>query len=352
MDDRDVVLLTGFAGSLAGQLFEHLLLSEPEARFELLSHDLAAARSRLETLPAGARSRTTLIDGDQTAIDFGLSGVEYRELGRRITHLIHLIPALDVELGATELERRNVGSMREVLEFARNAGRLRAIVVQSSTAVAGDHSGLVLETELALGQDFRSPVERSLAIAERMARAEWERLPLVVARCSRIVGDSRTGRPHEAEPLWSLIEHVANAPAQFEVPMPAPSPARVHLVPSDVVVDALYRLLLERRAQQRCVQLTDPGAPTLRGFFELLADAAGRRRAAEHPHKRLARALGVGSGSRGRRLRQLLEELSQPVEYDRHHAEDLLPGLELPPFDAYVERLVGAARAAREPRGG
>ena len=352
MDSRDVVLITGYAGPLAEQLLEQLHSAETEVRFELLSHDPLLARATFEAQSAAVRGRSTLIDGDTTAIDFGLGGQEYRELGRRITHSIHLIPAQDVELGAAELERRNVGSMREVLELARNAARLRAMVVQSSTAVSGDRSGLVLENELRFGQRFRSPVEQTLAVAERMARAEWERLPLAVARFSRIVGHSRTGRPNESEPLCSLIEHLATAPSGFEVPLPPADSARVHLVPSDVAVQALYQLLLERRAQQRCVQVTDPNSPSLRDFLEQIAGASGRRRAPEQPHKRLGRALAAGGSARSRRIRQLLDELSQPVDYDRHNAEELLPGLSYPRFDGYVAALVAAARAAREERVG
>jgi nucleoside-diphosphate-sugar epimerase len=347
LDSRDVVLITGALDPLASQLLEYALEREPEVRFLLLSGP-ATPGSTAHDFPAAGHPALELLDGETTAIDFGLSGPEYRELAARVTHLVHLVPALDPELAPTELERRNVGSMREVLEFATASARLRALVVQSSTAVSGDYSGLVLEQDLALGQRFRSPVEETLAIAERMARAQWERLPIAIARCARIVGDSRTGRPYPPEPLWSLLEHVATAPAGYEVPLPLDAPGLLHLVPSDVVVRALFRLLLDRRAAQRCVHVTDPESPTLRRFFALLAEKGGRRSSAELSSKRLARALGAGSGPRGRRLKRLAEELPHAVAYDRENARELLPDLTFPPFESYVERLLEAARGAAE----
>ena len=94
-----------------------------------------------------------------------------------------------------------------MIELARAAKRLERLVHHSSVFVSGDRSGVVRESELAVGQGFRSPVEESLALAwiragaigilasmegdrGEMAGAEWAWLRTTACPLGEAVGHS------------------------------------------------------------------------------------------------------------------------------------------------------------------
>jgi hypothetical protein len=73
----------------------------------------------------------------------------------------------------------------------RRRGRLRRHVHVSTAYVAGRFHGIFKETDLDLGQGFRNTYEQSKFEAEKAIGEAAGELPLVIARPSIIVGDSR-----------------------------------------------------------------------------------------------------------------------------------------------------------------
>src|SRR5262245_44313231 len=90
-----VVLVTGFPSFLAKKVVLHLLASEPRTQVcaVVLPRLMVDARLVIDALEPADRERIVLYDGDVTAIDMGLSGVELRQLGREVDRIHHVAHA-------------------------------------------------------------------------------------------------------------------------------------------------------------------------------------------------------------------------------------------------------------------
>ena len=133
----------------------------------------------------------------------------------------------------------NVEGTRRMLEFARGCHRLERFSYVSTAYVAGEPGGLFREDELAVGQRFRNPYERSKFEAELALRSEGRDLPLQILRPSIVVGDSSTGRTSSFNVLYGPLK----AFARGAVPaIPARRDAPVDIVPVDYVADRVHEL--------------------------------------------------------------------------------------------------------------
>src|SRR4030095_6710247 len=133
----------------------------------------------------------------------------------------------------------NVEGTRRVLDFARSCTRLERFSYVSTAYVSGEPGGLFREDELAVGQEFRNPYERSKFEAELALRSEGADLPLQILRPSIVVGDSTTGRTSSFNVLYGPLK----AFARGAIPaIPAKRSAPVDIVPVDYVADRVHDL--------------------------------------------------------------------------------------------------------------
>ena len=112
-----------------------------------------------------------------------------------VDRIVHCAASISFELPLDEAREINVGASARVIELAarsRPAGSLRRLVHVSTAYVGGRHAGVFGEQDLDLGQEFRNTYEHSKYEAEQRC-ARPPTLPLVIARPSIIVGDSRSG---------------------------------------------------------------------------------------------------------------------------------------------------------------
>ncbi len=348
---HDVVLITGLPSMLARCVCAEVLRQDERARVRAIVQPKALehAREFLEQLPGDARSRVEVIEGDAASLDFGLSGAEYQALAREVTRIHHCAQATHPGADRKLAESVNIGGTREAIEFARCCGRLQCLVMHSTVHVAGDRRGVVREDELKAGQSFRSVVEETRARAEKLVRAEMERLPVVIVRPSTMVGDSRTGEVDTFDGPYLLVLLVVNTPQELALPLPGGGEQALNLVPIDWVATASVAIGRDPRSRGRTFHLVDPHPLTARRVFELVARAGGRRGPRGSIPGNLARAvLSVPVIERiARSPRALLETLITPVTYDASNADELLGSLGVgacPPLDTYVDKLVEYAR--------
>jgi long-chain acyl-CoA synthetase len=126
-----------------------------------------------------------------------------------------------------------------MLELARGCPRLERFSYISTAYVAGEPGRLFREDELAVGQRFRNPYERSKFEAELALRSRGADLPLQILRPSIVVGDSATGRTSSFNVLYGPLK----AFARGKVPaIPARRGAPVDIVPVDYVADRVHEL--------------------------------------------------------------------------------------------------------------
>jgi thioester reductase-like protein len=229
------VLLTGATGFVGREILSRFLERGDRQIFALVradNNDLAAER-----LPAQAR--LTAVAGDIQQQDLGLDDGTGELLRREVTTVLHCAASVSFDLPLEESRSVNVEGTRRMLEFARSCQRLERFSYVSTAYVAGEPGGLFREDELAVGQRFRNPYERSKFEAELALRSEGRDLPLQILRPSIVVGDSSTGRTSSFNVLYGPLK----AFARGAVPaIPARRDAPVDIVPVDYVADRVHEL--------------------------------------------------------------------------------------------------------------
>jgi thioester reductase-like protein len=230
------VLLTGATGFVGREVLSRFLTRGDREVYALVraADDQAAA----ERLPG--HDRLTTVAGDIERSGLGLSGATAERLRRDVSTVVHCAASVSFELPLEESRRVNVGGTRNVAGFARDCPALERFTYVSTAYVAGEPGGLFREDELAVGQSFRNPYERSKFEAEVALRSEAGDLPLQILRPSIVVGDSTTGRTTSFNVLYGPLRAFARG-AMRAIPARRDSP--VDIVPVDYVADALVHLL-------------------------------------------------------------------------------------------------------------
>jgi thioester reductase-like protein len=343
---EEVYVVTGYPSFRAREMVECLVAEEPRALLYLIVRQKFAreAEEHLAQLDKKQRDRIVVWEGDAAAMDMGLSGKEYRELASRVNRIHHLAQVTYPAVSADMAESVNIGATREVIELGRSSEHLKCIVMHSSAMVSGNRTGLVLEDELNAGQSFRTPVEETLARAERFARMTMQELPIAVVRPTQIVGDSRTGEVDRFDGPYLLILLIVSSPQDFPVLLPTRGDAPMHLVPIDYVVRAAHLIAKHPEAVGRTFHLADPRPLTVRRVFELVARSGGKRLPSGFIPGNLTRALLKTPGLNvvSKSPRAFLDLIATPVRYDTRNTEEALrgSGLSCPPFESYVDELV------------
>ncbi len=335
----DTILVTGFPGLRARALTAALLAGDRDARVTLLVHPKRRADADAALAGLLAAERVTIRIGDAAAIDLGLTGAAYCELAESVRVVHHAYQVVDLDASAEVARSVNVGGAREMIELAKAAKHLDRLVHHSSVFVSGDRSGVVLETELAKGQEFRSPVEESLALAEQMF-GRHATLPVTIVRAPWVVGDSLTGEVDRLDGIYPLLVFLAGAPRGVPLPLPHRPESTLYTVPVDYVARAARALATHPGALKKTVQLVDPAAPSVRRFAEIVAERFGLRFESGKNPAAFGRALvkNPGIGLVARRLRQVSELLGSDAVYDNRQALELLSEsrVECPPLESYL----------------
>jgi nucleoside-diphosphate-sugar epimerase len=277
-------------------------------------------------------------------MDLGLSGAEWKSLASEIDRIHHMAQVSYLGADRHLAERVNIGGAREILELGRACASLKCLVVHSAAMVSGDRTGIVLEGDLDRGQQFRNPVEETLARAEKMVRASMPKLPICVVRPTIVVGDSKTGEVDRFDGPYFLILLIVTSPPDFPLPLPGRADAQLNLVPVDYYVRAARAIGRDPRAPGRTFHVGDPSALTVRRVFELVAAAGGRRTPRGFSPANLTKALlrTPGIDRLAKSPRAFLDALATPVTYSFANTAELLADSDVrcPPFESYVEGLV------------
>jgi long-chain acyl-CoA synthetase len=229
------VLLTGATGFVGREILSRFLARGDRHIYALVradNDDEAAGR-----LPA--HERLTAVAGDIEQRGLGLADATGERLRREVGTVVHCAASVSFDLPLEESRSVNVEGTRRMVDFARSCTRLERFSYVSTAYVAGEPGRLFREDELAVGQRFRNPYERSKFEAELALRSEGADLPLQILRPSIVVGDSSTGRTSSFNVLYGPLK----AYARGTVPaIPARRDAPVDIVPVDYVADRVHDL--------------------------------------------------------------------------------------------------------------
>jgi thioester reductase-like protein len=273
----DTVLLTGATGFLGMELLARLVeRDETEVICLVRARSPEAAQARLEAIydllyderPASLE-RVSALRGDVSVDGLGLSERDRAELLSRVTSIIHCAASISFDLPLeTARQTNSVGPVRMV-ELARELaerGRLRRHIHVSTAYVAGRYHGHFRESDLDVGQGFRNTYEQTKFAGERAVAEAAGDLPLVVARPSIVVGDSRTG--------WTPVFNVIYWPLRAfsrglmdEVPVDPDGVADI--VSVDYVAEGLLALLELEDVRGTVHLVAGPSAITNKELIEL-----------------------------------------------------------------------------------
>jgi len=329
------VLLTGATGFVGREILSRFLERDNRHVFALVradSDDQAAGR-----LPA--HPRLTAVAGDIQRNDLGVAGASSERLRREVTTVLHCAASVSFDVPLEESRSVNVDGTRRMLDFARSCTRLERFSYVSTAYVAGEPGRLFREDELAVGQSFRNPYERSKFEAELALTSEGADLPLQILRPSIVVGDSSTGRTSSFNVLYGPLR----AFARGAVPaIPARRDAPVDIVPVDYVADRVHQLATGG-PNGTFHLVAGRNATTVGRLLEMSSEELGRAQPAVLPPRLYRRWVHPWLRRRYHGLRRM--EVYFPYFAMRVRFDDrrLGPG---PRVEGYFHRLVRYAEAA------
>jgi thioester reductase-like protein len=275
------LFLTGASGFVGSSLLGKWLLEEPAVEIVLLvrrrrdvSPEDRIKRMLAEIFPGidatHFSDRVQVIEGDIALDRFGLPDPAYRDLARRVSHIIHCAAAVRFDLALDEARAINVAGARNILGLARACPGLARIDYVGTAYVAGKRKGTVLEDQLDMGQEHNNTYERTKMECELLMREAWHEVPVAVHRPSIVICDSATGRtsPHSA--IYRMLRAYRRG---LVAALPGYPSTLLDIVPSDYVAGAVHAMSRNRASLGRCFHLT-AGVQNLTSLGEICELAA------------------------------------------------------------------------------
>jgi thioester reductase-like protein len=343
----ETVLLTGATGFLGMDLLARLIEREgTEVVCLIHAQTPERARERLDEVlgqlydePPAAAASVRALAGDVSREDLGLRAGAREELIATVTSVIHCAASISFDLTLDEARAVNTGGATRMLELSRaiaQRGALRRHVHVSTAYVAGRHEGVFRESDLDLAQGFRNTYEHSKFEGEQALAAAMDELPLVIARPSIIVGDSRSGWTSAFNVIyWPMRAFARGLMDEIQIDPQAVA----DIVPIDYVAEGLLALLDHPEVGGTIALVAGASAPTNGDLIELACARFGREppRIVQSGGSRLLDAqlyvpyFGIGAILDDSRARELLGPL----------------GLRVPALREYFGTLIDYAERAR-----
>ncbi len=265
--DKDI-LLTGATGFIGSALL-HTWLCESDATLHLLVRPRRdkSPQDRVvrllatmfpDTEPAGLRERMVIHSGDVTAPRLGLRDAEYERLSERISHIIHCAASARFDLDLAQARFDNLGGVRNILSFAESVSHLQRLDYVGTAYRLGECERTVYERDHDAGA-FRNTYEQSKFESETLLLNHMTRLPIMIARPSIVICDSRSGAASDHNGFCRAL--MAYMAGQLTV-LPGSRNGLLDIVPVDFVSAALFRLCSTTESIGGCYHLTAGAAHT------------------------------------------------------------------------------------------
>ena len=287
MKHSEIVFLTGFPGFIAERLVERL--AKPDTRFFLLAQPQFLEKAKREAAEISRKTGTslenfTIIEGDITRENLGISGENLNFVRAETTDVYHLAAVYDLDVEKDLAFRVNVEGTKNVNDFVKTLPKLRRYNYISTCYVAGSRKGKILETELEHDAGFRNFYEETKYLAEVEVEKLKSELPVTIFRPSVVVGDSQTGETVKYDGIYYLILYLRKAPNLLRVVNVGNKDVKLNLVPVDFVVEGIAALARDKAADGKTIALADPNPLTTEEIFdEIVKNMTGKTSAVKPP---------------------------------------------------------------------
>jgi nucleoside-diphosphate-sugar epimerase len=347
MSFSETIFITGFPGFIAGRLVERI--ATRDTQFFLLVQD-AFMDKALKDVQKIAELRKipvknfTLIKGDITKDNLGMSDADINVVLRETTDVFHLAAIYDLEVERDLAYRVNVEGTENVNKVVKKTENLRRYNYISTCYVAGKRDDRIYENELEHEKGFRNYYEETKYVAEIGVEKLKSKYPVTIYRPSVVCGDSATGETAKYDGIYYVITFLMRFPEVFRLVNVGNEDVKLNLVPIDYVIDAIAVLAKDEKAVGKTVALADPKPMTTKVICDLIAKAVINKQSVITPPPRLVKSF-------------LNSPISPPITglphsgvpyffipqtYDTAVADQLLSthDVSCPSFSDYVENLV------------
>ena len=238
-----VLLVTGGTGAIGREVLRRLRPAGAFARILSLSRAPDRESPCADVVP---------LRGDVTLPDLGLDASTQRELEGSVTDVLHAAADTRFNRPIEEARRVNVEGTRNVMALATRCRRLTRMLHVSTAYVCGLRPGRVPERLLPRPPSFANAYQQSKHEAE-VAVGEWmDDVPVGIVRVSTPIGQAADGRVPRLNYVHGILRLL---PLRLSPVMAVDPEARVDLLASDWVADALTALVLRRDPMPRVLNL-------------------------------------------------------------------------------------------------
>lgn len=339
---------TGFPGFIASRLIKKLIQLDEQAHFELLVHPSQSekAHKEVEMLVRshfGQSKQFTILKGDITKENLGLSDLEMQGLLHKVTHVFHLAAIYDLAVPRDLAYEVNVVGTDNVNRWVQQLTQLQRYVYFSTAYVSGDRTGTILETDLQKNQNFKNFYEETKFQAELLVQDIRDKVPVTIIRPGIVMGDSRTGETAKFDGPYFVMRFLDRF-RKFPIPFVGRGEALINLVPVDYIVDATTYLALHDVGANKVYHLTDPQPHTsIKAYERICHELLGKKPSWMLPQAWVLSLLTITAFRRWVRVeKETLAYFSCPAEYDSSQTRADLQhsGVECPPFERYIGQAV------------
>lgn len=340
--------VTGYPGFIGKRLVAHIARTDRESKLYVLVQP-KFLKDAQKDVAALENPQVEILTGDVVDMHLGLSGDEYRKLSEQVTDIFHLAAISYLGVPKETAWRVNVDGTRNMLELARDCAALHRFNHVSTCYVSGDRVGVIAEDELDVGQAFRNAYEETKFQAEKLVRRAASGLPVTIYRPSSVVGDSKTGEIDRFEGPYYMGMLLVMSPLAVPLPLPGDGVAPLNVVPVDYVIDALWTLSRDPRAEGKTFHLVDPNPMSARRVYEIVAEKTNRKLPKFHLSAKatdmVMRLPGLEKVLRPQRA--AVNYVNHLALYNSHNTLELLDGtgVRCPPLQSYLDTLVEFVRA-------
>jgi len=267
-DKKRVIFITGATGLLGSYLCKIFL--EHGHKVYALARDKA-------NLGADIRVRETLkfwdtkipsmdnlvvLKGDITKKNLGLDQEMLKKLYAEVEEIYHFAAVINFNWLLLPIRAVNVIGTERVLEFAeecKKQGGLLKVNHISTAYIYGDYQGEFKESDLDLGQKFRTTYEQSKFEAEKSANKYRQKgLWIDIFRPPIVIGHSKTGKVLKFNNIYQLLS-LCNLGLFDKLPVKG---AFLRIVPVDYIAEAIYLISAHAKEKNKNYHLF-PAEPVL-----------------------------------------------------------------------------------------
>ena len=255
----NTILITGFPSIVARDLCTHLIKNEPSASIVLLTPTLHKDAAHQFVKQQHDPSRITILIGDSSYLNMGLSSDEFQTLTETLTLIHHVHDLAKLESDDIKPDHKPTAAAHELIHLARKSIHLTRICYWSSICVFGKQMGVIDET-IHIDDDhgFYTKQEETLSKAEQTVTSNMTTLPITIFRVSNIVGDSTTGLSSSYCGLYYLLAQIVHSPLGINLLNTFIKTHSIPVTPINYILEAGYHLSNHIDATHKIFHLVDP----------------------------------------------------------------------------------------------